>query len=110
MAREVDGGGVTRIDLVEEFLPLGIEVGPTYIFGRDDFEAEWCQRRANRAGIVQGMLELLLWRAVVVLVDADHEGNALLGLRNRWQEHEQQKRRWRRAPSNASLDEPQDGL
>jgi hypothetical protein len=27
----------------------------------------------------------------VVLVDADHESNALLGLRSRWQEHEQQK-------------------
>jgi hypothetical protein len=83
VAGEVDCRRVTRIDLVEELLPLRIEGCATDIFGRDDFEAEWFQRCANGSRIVDRALKLLLWPKIVVLVDANNEGNALLGLRSR---------------------------
>src|SRR5262245_34131726 len=80
MAREVDGRRVTRIDLVEKFLPLGVESGQVDVLVSYHLEAERRQCCLDRSRVVDGTLKLLSRSEVVVPVDADHEGDTLFSL------------------------------
>src|SRR5262249_18455203 len=79
VAGKVDCRRIIRRELVEEFLPLGVERSAPYVFGAHHLEAKRCKGRRNSAGIIDGPLQLLLWAQMVVFVDANDEGNLALG-------------------------------
>ena len=68
---------VARCELVQELLPGLVEGRPPDIFSLDDIEAHRFERSFHCSCIVHGLGQLPLARQVVVLVDADHERDAL---------------------------------
>ena len=56
-------------------------VGPSDIVGLLHFIADADKRFADRLGIVDRLFQLLLFGKIVVGIDANHEGDALRGVR-----------------------------
>ena len=83
VTREIDRRLIARLQAIEEKLPLAQEVEPSDIVGLVHVVAEADERFADRFGIVDRFLELLLLGKIVVGVDADHESNALGRMRRR---------------------------
>ena len=77
VTREIDRRLIARLQAIEEKLPLAQEVEPSDIVGLVHVVAEADERFADRFGIVDRFLELLLLGKIVVGVDADHESDAL---------------------------------
>lgn len=72
-------GGFARLDRAQEFLPILVETAAVGIVGADDLIAQSSQRLAERMGVVDGLLQLLLRRQIIVSIDANDKGDALGG-------------------------------
>ena len=81
MTREKHRRLIARLQAIEEKLPLAQEVGPSDIVGLLHIVAEADKRFADRLGIVDRLFQLLLFGKIVVGIDANHEGDALRGVR-----------------------------
>ena len=77
MAREKQGRLVTRLDAIEEPLPLAQEIQPGDVVRLLHVVAERSKRLSHRVSVAHRLFELLPGWEVVVLVDADDQGNAL---------------------------------
>ena len=85
MARIEEEGGVALADRIVEREQALAELHAVLVLGDHHGEAELLQRLAHGAGVVDGLLQL---RHVPVVVVADHQRDALLGLRRRGERRE----------------------
>ena len=85
VAGEEEERGVAGSDRIIERQQGLAELLAIEVFGHHHAEAELLQRIAHGAGVVHGLLQL---RHVAVIVVADHQRHALLGVRGRGRRHQ----------------------